>query len=42
MKMLKNGASHPISREIATTNHELTRAKLVLSPFFQQPAILPP
>jgi hypothetical protein len=36
--VLKKGASHPISRELITTNHELTRAKLVPVPVFQQPA----
>ena len=33
-RLLKKGASHPISREIATDNHELTGAKLVSVPGF--------
>ena len=33
--MLKNGVSHPISREAITNNHELPRAKLVSVPVFQ-------
>jgi hypothetical protein len=37
-RLLKKGASHPISRELVISNHELTRAKLVSVPVFQQPA----
>jgi hypothetical protein len=36
--MLKNGTSRPISREAGANNHELTQAKLVSVPAFQQPA----
>jgi hypothetical protein len=36
-RLLKKGASHPISRERVTSNHELTRAKLAPVPVFQQP-----